>query len=334
MLIAVSAACTSHDILVPDPQPSAYWWQTTWNPDSIETEFIKAHDIKKIYMRFFDVTPAENSTVPTPVATIRFLAPTAGIKIIPTIFITASSLKLDIEKMPQMLAYRVLQMCETNDIKDVDEIQIDCDWTPSTEKQYFTFLTQLRDILHGKGMKLSATIRSHQMQYAPPPVDYGVLMLYNTELIAMTQRVNPVLTFNKKIKSYLKDINHYNLPLCVAYPNFGYQLLYKPNDEIRAILYNEDIADSSKYAKISDNEYLATSSRLEPTGAEPGSSITQIVAGDRLIIHNADYEEIKKAYEYLDDLRPLLSQQSIIYDINSRNINNLTSQQYEKILHH
>ncbi len=333
-LSILAASCGSRsDIPVPDPQISAYWWKTSWNPDSTEVDFINQLQIKKIYLRFFDVAPDGNSNVPKPKATIQFQQPIIqGVKIIPTIFITESCMALDIDKLPKMLAYRVLQMCETNDIKGVDEIQIDCDWKQSSQEKYFQFLDDIRKILKDKNIRLSATIRFHQLRMTPPPVDYGVLMAYNTGNISHPPTCNPVLSF-RHAEPYLKLLTDYDLPLCAAYPNFSYQLLYNDN-QLRAILYNEDIADSTKYRHTNDNEYESTTSRLIVNTPEPGSSLTQIKHGDKLLIYKAEYNEISTTKQTIDHLRPSMKAQSIIYDINSRNINNLTKEQYEKILHH
>ena len=196
ILLITSIVACNHDIEpVPDPQPSAYWWKTTWNPDSTELEAVNRLGIKKIYMRFFDVAPDGNSKTPKPLATIQFQKPIIqGVKIIPTVFITESCMALDIDKLPKMLAYRVLQMCETNDIKGVDEIQIDCDWKESSQDKYFKFLDNLRKILKDKNIRLSATIRLHQLRMTPPPVDYGVLMVYITGNISTRPKRNPVLS--------------------------------------------------------------------------------------------------------------------------------------------
>ncbi|MCR5453393.1 MAG: hypothetical protein K6F33_00195 [Bacteroidales bacterium] len=333
ILLTVLAACQHTVAPVPDPQPSAYWWKTSWNPDSTENVFIHEMGIQKIYMRFFDVAPDGNSHTPKPLATIQFQKPMiSGIKIIPTVFITESCMDLDIEKMPKILAYRVLQMCETNDIAPVDEIQIDCDWKQSSQEKYFHFLSELRKILQAKNIRLSATIRLHQLRMTPPPVDYGVLMLYNTGNISSVPRSNPVLSY-QDAAPYIKAIDSYDLPLCAAYPNFSFQLLYS-NNSLRAILYNENTADSSQFRQIGDNEYQSIATRLIVNNPEPGSSLTQISHGDKLLIYKAEYDEIANTQSDIESRRPEISAQTIIYDINSRNINNLTKEQYEKILHH
>lgn len=329
--LLLAAACDRPAPAVPDPQRSAYWWKTTWNPDSTEQDFVNRMQIKKIYMRFFDVAPDGKSNVPKPKATIQFSQPvTDSVKIIPTVFITESCMQLDIDQMPKILAYRILQMCETNDIHNVDEIQIDCDWKESSQEKYFKFLDDLRKILKDKNIRLSATIRFHQLRMTPPPVDYGVLMAYNTGNISLPPHRNPVLSY-RHAEPYLKLLKDYDLPLCAAYPNFSYQLLYN-DGALRAILYNEDTADATKFRHVADNEYESTANRLIVNTPEPGSSLTQIQHGDKLLTFKAEYDEIAAVKRVIDSLRPSMSAQTILYDINSRNINNLTTEQYEKIL--
>jgi hypothetical protein len=329
LLIFVVAGC-SYNEPVPNAQPSAYWWKTVWAPDSVEIDFVHSHNIGKIYMRFFDVVPSKKSDIPEPIATLRVDAPAQNVKIVPVVYISEKCLSLNIAPMPKMLVYRVLQMCETNDITNVDEIQIDCDWKQSSQDKYFDFLAELGNILHSKGMKLSTTIRLHQLRMTPPPVDYGVLMLYNTRPFDYATRfLNPILRYDD-VRPYLKDLKNYKLSLCGAYPNFSYQLVYR-NEKLVSILYNENLADTSIYAKR-NSEYEALHNRMIPNSIEPGTGITQILRGDHIVECRAEYEEIEKTMKSVVDMRPEMKMQSIIYDINSRNINNLTYTQYEKIL--
>lgn len=59
-------------------------------------------------------------------------------------------------------------MNEANDIENVKEIQIDCDWTASTQEAYFEFLHYLKEKAKDKQIQLSATIRLHQLSMTPP----------------------------------------------------------------------------------------------------------------------------------------------------------------------
>ena len=137
---------------------SAYYWSTTWQMDSSKINFIQKHHIKRLYVRFFDVVRDADGEI-MPNATLHFntfeedgngnkhesLIP-EGIEIIPVVYIVNDCLKTN-RKTGKYLAdkilLRILQMNEANDIKRVKEIQIDCDWTASTQKAYFDFLEKL-----------------------------------------------------------------------------------------------------------------------------------------------------------------------------------------------
>ena len=55
-----------------------------------------------------------------------------------------------------------------------------------------------------------------------PPVDYGVLMLYNTGSPMNFQERNPVLDF-RDVQPYLRRLEDYSLPLAAAYPVYRWQ---------------------------------------------------------------------------------------------------------------
>ena len=51
----------------------------------------------------------------------------------------------------------------TNDIRGVEEVQIDCDWPLKTESVYLKRLNYITERLHAKKISVSATIRLHQL---------------------------------------------------------------------------------------------------------------------------------------------------------------------------
>lgn len=156
---------------------SAYYWSTTWQMDSSKKNFIQKHHIKRLYVRFFDVVRDADGEI-MPNATLQFdtadekrtteekekesLMP-KGMEIIPVVYIVNDCFKANTktnpissdksgrkssDETPRQLAdkilNRILQMNEANDIENVKEIQIDCDWTASTQEAYFKFLHFLR----------------------------------------------------------------------------------------------------------------------------------------------------------------------------------------------
>ena len=55
-----------------------------------------------------------------------------------------------------------------------------------------------------------------------PPVDYGVLMLYNTGDPRKFNERNPVLDL-RDVQPYLRRLAPYDLPLAAAYPVYSWQ---------------------------------------------------------------------------------------------------------------
>ena len=105
---------------------SIYYWRTEWRLDSLERDFLKQYDIHKVYCRYFDVVMRNNE--PMPNATISFTEPIApSLSIVPTVYITENCMHSEHKGLAERIVERIVQMNETNDVKNVKEIQIDCD---------------------------------------------------------------------------------------------------------------------------------------------------------------------------------------------------------------
>ena len=194
------------------PQENAvYYWRTEWRTDSVELAFLQHYHINKVYCRYFDVVMNSNGE-PVPNATIRFVQEQPeGIKLIPTVFITENCMHQPHKGLAKKLVDRIVQMNETNDICGVDEVQIDCDFTARNRKNYYDFLQEIR--------AEPQTIRLHQLSMPIPPVDYGVLMIYNTGDPNKFEERNPILDM-RDVQPYLRYLADYELPMAAAYPTF------------------------------------------------------------------------------------------------------------------
>lgn len=194
---------------------SVYYWRTDLRLDSTERVFLKQYDIKKVYCRYFDVVMGDNGAEPRPNATISFSDSLPDIvEIIPTIYITEDCMHKPHKDLAEKVVQRIRQMNETNNINNVHEIQIDCDYTSRSRKTYYKFLEEVVKLWKSK---VSTTIRLHQLSMPAPPVDYGALMVYNTGDPRKWQERNPILDY-RDVYPYLKHLEQYALPLAVAYP--------------------------------------------------------------------------------------------------------------------
>ncbi len=202
-------------------QNSVYYWRTEWHLDSVECDFLKQYDIQKVYCRYFDVVMRND--VPMPNATISFAEPVdPSLSIVPTVYITEDCMHSEHKGLAKKIVERIIQMNETNDVKHVKEMQIDCDYTGRSLKTYYQFLEDVRTTARQHDMRLSTTIRLHQLSMEVPPVDYGVLMLYNTGNPQKYAERNPILDI-RDVMPYISKLDDYALPLAAAYPVFLWQ---------------------------------------------------------------------------------------------------------------
>lgn len=214
-----------------DDENAVYYWRTEWRLDSAEVAFLRVHQIHKVYCRYFDVVMDEATGEPMPNATIAF-GTRAGLvestpvpdslEIIPTVYLTEDCMHARHDDLARNLVQRIVQMNETHDITGVRELQIDCDFTLNSRRTFYAFLEDVRREARSHGLRLSATIRLHQLSMPVPPVDYGVLMLYNTGDPQRFDERNPVLD-QRDVQPYVRYLDGYDLPLAAAYPVYAWQ---------------------------------------------------------------------------------------------------------------
>ena len=165
----------------------------------------------------------DHATEPSPNATISFSDTLpSNVEMIPTVYITEDCMHKPHKDLAKKIVDRIVQMNETNNINHVHEIQIDCDYTSKSRATYYKFLEEVKANIASKSgstniTRLSTTIRLHQLSMPAPPVDYGVLMVYNTGNPQKWQERNPILDY-RDVYPYLSRLDQYPLPLATAYP--------------------------------------------------------------------------------------------------------------------
>lgn len=229
VLACLLTSCTK-ELLPLDEQNAVYYWRTELRLNDAERQFLSDHYIRKVYCRYFDVVMDEVQATPRPNATLAFndTLP-AGVEMVPTVYITEDCMHERHDSLAVLVVRRVLQMNETNGIRGVCEIQIDCDYTSRSRPVFYDFLKAVKAELASHPsphtshpLSLSATIRLHQLQMEAPPVDYGVLMLYNTGDPRRYDERNPILD-ERDVQPYAQYLADYPLPLAAAYPVYRWQ---------------------------------------------------------------------------------------------------------------
>ena len=320
----------SHNRGVEQPMPSVYYWRTTLTLDSAERAFLSEHGVGRMYVRYFDVVMRDGR--PMPNATLQFADTIPdGIEVVPTVFIVENCLRHNLDSVAQLLVDRVVQMNETNDLLPARELQIDCDWTQRSQEVYYAFLRHVRQLLKERGMRLSATIRLHQLAMTPPPVDEGVLMLYNTGDATRGGDHNPILDY-RDVEPYLRYVGDYDLPLCAAYPVFGWQLLFQ-GDEYKAILRDENLADTTLFKPLRQGEWLVLQSRDMPLLSDTGDEVARMSVGNHVRVWQPSEAEVQRVANALAERRSTINQQVVFYSLDSKYLNRYNTEFYETLYH-
>lgn len=346
LLLMVAAGCKKKDESAQEPDPihkelnSVYYWKTVLRIDSTELSFLDRHDIGRIYLRMFDVTEDVTTDDPglraIPNATLRIddrqydqLRDTLLSKeFVPVVYITLPALKAmkgKEETLADNITDRIINMCGYNSIPNVNELQLDCDWTASTEESYFTLCKEIKNSLNHKlkQWRVSSTIRLHQLSRKAPPVDCGVLMVYNTGNFNNPDTRNSILDA-KDVKPYLKHLKDYPLHLDVAYPTYSWQLLYRDR----------------KFAGLLNGLNLADTALFEPRGAnlyavrrDMPYSDRMLREGDMVRMETSDLKDIRKVKDMIERRLSGRPHSNILYHLDTDNLSNYTCDEIQHILH-
>lgn len=304
LLIVMLAGCRGKESTA-QPRRSVYCWQTTFSPnDSAVAAFIRHKHVTHIYLRYFDVVMTNGTPMPNASVSVVGRVP-KGVTVTPAVYITNECMRvigqshIGAKDLAEKILQRVGQMTSALQLGPINELQIDCDWTITTRRTYFGFLSALRDLAHKQRLQLSTTIRFHQLTQPVPPADRGVLMAYNTGDVRDINNRYPILNI-ADVKPYLHNLATYQLPLSTAYPIFSWRVLSRGGHFV-GILH-------------SDDDY-------------------PILPGDKILSRSADLRHILEAHQTISELRPDAHDEIILYDLQTNNIKRFQASDYEKIYH-
>lgn len=291
------------------PANGIYYWKTVFQLNETERNFLEEHQVKRLYLRFFDVVPADKSIKSdfdfeaVPNATIAFKdAVPDNMEIIPVVYITIDALRLIVHSeydYAGLIAERVLNMADFHDLGHIKEVQLDCDWTQQTQDGYFAFCQTVKDKLEPYGIQLSCTIRLWQLACACPPVDRGVLMLYNTGSITNPETKNSILDLDD-VEAYLKG-RAYDLPLDYAYPTYSWYVWLR-NETYMGLFHDQ------------------------PTD--------EVEAGDVVRHEHVGFNELRELDSLVGAKLPTDNSSIILYHLDSANLSNYTNDEIRQIYHH
>ena len=276
--------------------PAFYHWKATFDPTPSDKATLNELAVKTVYIRFFDVDWDIAKHTAIPKATVVFQQrPDSGLRVVPVVYITnrtvANLAAANVPELARNLTNRIRKLAASQGIQ-IDEIQLDCDWTRTTRGTYFNLL---KAISNEAKTPISATIRLHQVKFAAqtgiPPVARGMLMAYNTGDWKLPDTRNSILD----IQAYTDYLPGYPLPLDIALPLFRWTVVYR-NGRFLTLLNNVDAAqvravpalkqqaDSSRYVATLDTLALGINLRRGDVLRTEFCSVTNLKAASNLLL--------------------------------------------------
>lgn len=295
-----------------EPKASFYYWKTIFKLNNEEKIMLKENNIRKIYIRYFDVALKGNA--PLPLLPIIFKEKPENLEIVPVIFIKNEVMlnqSLNTSDLADKIQNLINQINKKNNFH-IKEIQFDCDWSKQSKNNYFDFLSLFKTKFKGS---LSVTIRLHQIKYLKlagiPNVDRGVLMYYNMS----TLDSNDNLIYDRNIaKEYIKNLKDYPLKLDLALPVYSW-IIHRRNNKVLALYSKTNTGQfhlEDYFKVIRKNQVIVKNNLLKDGIFYKKGDIIQID-----IIRKEDL------YEIIKDLSPRLKNtpnELIFYDLDPINL--------------
>lgn len=274
-------------------EPSFYYWKSVFKPTEFEKKRLDSLGVKTIYPKFFDVDWDKASHKPIPAAKV-IIIDTAWLQtknIVATVFITNETIfncdSSQIKNLAGNISQLLQQYIQLYRLKNIGEIQMDCDWTATTKEKYFYLLRLLSE--GHKNAEVSATIRLHQLKYRSstgvPPVKKGLLMCYNMGSLQQMNTQNSIIDVSEFAK-YTGTIETYPLLLDFGLPLFDWYVLFRNKTYAGLLQSLPDGLLHSEAMKKTANGYLLQRDTL--------FNGRLLKTGDFLRYENSDYKSIQK----------------------------------------
>lgn len=311
LLIFILLCCTSSppkkvDIVF-------YYWQSRFSLDSLENHYLKVLNTQKIYVKAFDVDWDEHEKRALPLSELTlnnsWFPP---LEFIPTVFITnRTMINLSAEKIEALgdqIMRKIRLKWKVFNWASPKEIQLDCDWSSQSRRNYFHLIDHLRK---RHNLQVTTTVRLHQFKYpldtGVPPANQGILMVYNMGDLNDPNEKNSILNL-KTAAQYLNNVPKYPLKLQVALPLFSWGVLKRRGKVIALIPQIKEKARSVYFRSLSETDFVITKSHYfgelylyeGDQLRQERVNIKELKETVRLIRRNLDYDSLELCFYHLD----------------------------------
>ncbi|HKO78409.1 MAG TPA: hypothetical protein VJU52_14430 [Flavobacterium sp.] len=309
------------------PTISFYYWKTIFRLSPKEKNTLTTNEVKRLYIRYFDIDLSPKTQKPFPRTPIRFEDVTPGFEIIPVVYIKNKVMldkKLNVLDLAQKTNSFIQQINSKNNIT-IQEIQIDCDWTLESKDNYLRFIDAFKKV---SNKKLSATIRLHQIKYFKktkiPNVDRGVLMYYNMGKIA-TDSLNSIYDLNIANR-YLSSLKSYPLPIDIALPIYSWGIHIRDGKIIglRNKIDIDNLKNNSSFVLTKSNWFTVVNSNFKG-----GVFYKQ---NDQIKIETISENDLLEMADNLEENTAQNPKEIIFYDLDDFNLKKYDTALFKKII--
>ncbi len=274
-----------------------YYWRSSFDLSDDEQNRLVKSGYNKLYIKYFEFDNTRHFIAPVQ---FRTQPVSSGLEIIPVIYLDNRALRdmpeQHISGLAGVMTEKISSINRSANYQGkVSEIQIDCDWTETTRETYFRLLHTIKSRLQA-GVKLSASIRLHQVKYKDrtgiPAVDRGMLMLYNFGSVGNYTEANSIYS-HKTLQSYLKaDFEHYPIRMDIALANFQWGIVFR-NQHPRKIL---DGVAAKDFPEAALEKIDPTHGRILRTGHIQGFALE---INDEIRFEKSGIDEMKNAAQII-----------------------------------
>lgn len=323
VLLLLLNACHQQE----QPVISFYYWKTIFKLSPLEKSTLKNNQVKKLYIRYFDIDWNENLNHPFPQSPIHFEENPKDFTIVPVVYIKNKvflNQEVNVLDLAQKTNDFIQQINSKNQIS-CQEIQIDCDWTIESRDNYLKFINDFKKI---SNKKLSATIRLHQIKYFKktkiPNVDKGVLMYYNMGKIA-PDSLNSI--YDRNIANrYLASLKTYPLLINIALPIYSWAVHIR-DGKVIGLKNKIEITNFKK-----DVNFILTDQKWLKVKTSNYKNGTFYKKGDMLKLEVIVENDLLEMADDLEENSTTMPAEIIFYDLDEFNIKNYEKDLFEQII--
>jgi hypothetical protein len=309
------------------PIISFYYWKTVFRLSPKEKNTLTTNEVKRLYIRYFDIDLDPKTQEPFPRSPIRFEESKLNFEIVPVVYIKNRVMldkNLDVFDLAKK-TNRFIQQINTKNNIIIQEIQIDCDWTLASKDNYLHFIEAFKKV---SNKKLSATIRLHQIKYFEktkiPNVDRGVLMYYNMGKIA-PDSLNSI--YDRNIANrYLASLKNYPLPIDIALPIYSWGIHIRDGKIIglRNKIDANNLKNNSSFVPINGNWF-----KIRNSNYKEGNYYKE---NDLLKIETISGNDLLEMANDLDKNTVQNPKEIIFYDLDEFNLKKYDTAIFKKVI--